>query len=117
MNCGDILLVHFPFTNGSAAKLRPVLVVSEDRFNQGDDIVVLPISSQPDPGDPFSYYIDTSLPKFRSTNLRMSSSVKWTKPLTIDKRTATRRLGTLHPDCLEEIRSRLRSLFSPTTTA
>ena len=41
MNQGDICLVTFPFTDGTGAKLRPVLVVSTDAFNDGADIVVV----------------------------------------------------------------------------
>jgi hypothetical protein len=40
MICGDILLARYPFTDGSASKLRPVLVVSSDQYNVGDDLVV-----------------------------------------------------------------------------
>jgi mRNA interferase MazF len=112
MKCGDILLAQYPFTDGSASKLRPVLIVSSDQFNAGHDLVVLPISSQPDPSDKFSYYIDLSLPQFAGTGLRYSSAVKWTKPLAISIAVIKRRLGRLDAKCLEEVRARLRQVFS-----
>ncbi len=112
MKCGEILLARYPFTDGSAVKLRPVLVVSSDKFNAGNDVVVLPISSQPDSSDRFSYYIDLSLPQFAGTGLRHSSAVKWTKPLAISSAVIQRRLGRLDSKCLEEVRAKLRSVFS-----
>lgn len=112
MKCGELVLVYFPFTDGSSAKLRPVLVVSSDEFNRGADIVVLPLSSRPDPSDPRSYYVDMSLPRFRSAGLRLSSSIKWSKPLTIDQNVVSRRLGYLETSALQEVQEKLCSVFS-----
>ncbi|MGH7140531.1 MAG: type II toxin-antitoxin system PemK/MazF family toxin, partial [Pirellulales bacterium] len=58
MRLGEIWLVNFPFTDGSSTKLRPVLLVSADKFNVDGDAVVLPISSQVFAGDPFAYQLD-----------------------------------------------------------
>ena len=33
MKIGEIWLVNFPFTDGSSTKLRPVLLVSADKFH------------------------------------------------------------------------------------
>ncbi|MFH0983509.1 MAG: type II toxin-antitoxin system PemK/MazF family toxin, partial [Planctomycetota bacterium] len=41
MKCGSVCLTQFPFTNGTSAKMRPVLVVSKDEFNAGEDVVVV----------------------------------------------------------------------------
>lgn len=44
---GDILLVHFPFTDASATKKRPAVVVSSARYNaQRSDLVLMAITSQ-----------------------------------------------------------------------
>ena len=45
---GDIVLVPFPFTDLSATKKRPALVVSPDKFNEhAQDVVLVAITSQP----------------------------------------------------------------------
>ncbi len=115
MKCADICLIQYPFTDGTAAKLRPVLVISSDGFNAGEDVVVLPISSSVDSADKFSIAIQQESPYFNQSGLRYASSVKCTKPLTIAKRLLSRRLGNLAPELLVNVRTILAQLFSITT--
>jgi mRNA-degrading endonuclease toxin of MazEF toxin-antitoxin module len=107
MRLGEIWLVNFPFTDGSTTKLRPVLLVSSDKFNVGGDVVVVPISSQVYAGDPFVYLLDPAMPAFRLTGLKTASSVKWTKPVTLATKVFQRRLGDLSGKPLDEIRDLL----------
>lgn len=111
MKCGDVHLVDYPFTDVTGSKVRPVLVVSIDKFNRGEDAVVVPISSAPDPSDQYSLYISSTDPFFRATGLRQSSSVKWTKPITISRRVVQRRLGHLANQPLAEVQSKIQTLF------
>ncbi len=99
MNSGEIYLARFPFTDGTAAKLRPVLVISNRRYNNAD-VVVLPISSRPDPNDEFAVFIGN--PHFSQAGLRQESSIKWTKPMTIASSVFQRRLGTLPKTLFDE---------------
>ncbi|MGB4117386.1 MAG: type II toxin-antitoxin system PemK/MazF family toxin [Polaromonas sp.] len=44
---GDVVLVPFPFTSGSAAKQRPAVIVSNQAYAQArPDVVLLAITSQ-----------------------------------------------------------------------
>ncbi|MCH8806644.1 MAG: type II toxin-antitoxin system PemK/MazF family toxin [Planctomycetes bacterium] len=111
MTCGDVLLVNYPFTDASGAKIRPVLIVSIDDFNHGEDLVLVPISSAADLDDPHVYAIRDSDTGFAETGLKCSSAVKWTKPLTISRRVVLRRLGVMPGERLSEIQTRVRGLF------
>ncbi len=111
MKCGCTCLVEYPFTDGTGAKVRPVLVVSRDDFNKGADVVVVPISSRPNKSDPYSVYIDESDSTFSKTGLRCSSAVKWGKPFTIDKSLLMRRLGAINSHQFAEVISLLLRLF------
>lgn len=111
MKCGDVHLVDYPFTDVTGSKVRPVLVVSNNEFNRGEDAVVVPISSVPDPNDQSSFYISSTDSSFKATGLRQSSSVKWTKPLTISRRVVQRRLGHLANRLLSEVQSKIQTLF------
>ncbi len=44
---GDVVLVPFPFTDQSAVKRRPAVVVSSERYNrERADLVIMAITSQ-----------------------------------------------------------------------
>lgn len=112
MNCGDIVLVHYPFTDVSGSKLRPAIVVSADVFNQGDDLVLVPISSVPAPDDPHAMLVEDADPVFPRTGLKRSSTIKWTKPVTLSKTILERRLGCLSEPHLSSLRTKIQSIFS-----
>jgi hypothetical protein len=82
MTCGSIMLVRYPFTDDSDAKLRPALIVSGDNFNDGEDRIVLPISSSPKSDGQYAVAIRAAHPDFKRTGLRTESFIKWTKPFT-----------------------------------
>src|ERR1700721_4203899 len=100
MKRGEICLALIVFTDGFGEKLRPALVISSDRFNLGDDVVILPISSAPKPNDPLGTFVDTKHPEFAKTGLKQSSSIKWSKPTNIAKKVIKRKLGILPNDLL-----------------
>ncbi len=112
MKCGEIILLEYPFTDDSGSKRRPALVVSADHFNAGEDVIVAPISSRPFEDDPFAFPVKGSAKYFKETGLRQTSSVKWTKPITICVSLALRRLGRLPSAPLGEILGKMRSLFT-----
>ena len=109
--CGDILLATYPHTDQIGSKVRPVLVVSSNAFNQGEDVVLVPISSVPDPSHPHALFLDQNDPEFSLTGLRCSSSVKWTKPYTASARIIMRRLGRLAPGSLSSVRASIVTMF------
>ena len=46
---GDIVLVPFPFTDFTALKQRPAVVISSDKFNASrDDVILIALTSQID---------------------------------------------------------------------
>ena len=110
---GETLLAIYPFTDHSSQKLRPILVVSRKEFNQGTDFVSVPLSSQVRSSDRFAIVLRDSEPWFAQTGLRLSSAVKWTKPMTLTAVVVQRRLGKLPDDVFAEIARKVQSLFAP----
>jgi len=48
-NKGDIVLVPFPFSDQTATKKRPAVIISSDRYNNtSSDIVIMAITSKTD---------------------------------------------------------------------
>ena len=86
---GDVVLVHFPFTDLSSTNKRPALVLSPAAYAaKHGDVVVLALTSQPQP--------DSSLllRNWRNAGLPMPT---WLKPVigTLSSRLVVRRLGRL----------------------
>jgi len=47
---GDIVLVPFPFTDQSATKRRPAVIVSSDRYHrERPDLIIMAVTSQARP--------------------------------------------------------------------
>lgn len=113
MKCGDVLLLDYPFTDQSGSKLRPALVVSSDAYNKGEDFVIVPISSKRRSNDANVVEIREGDGAFQQTGLRWTSFIKWTKPLTVSGRVASRRLGHVSPESLADIQSRIQDIFRP----
>ncbi|MCU0223387.1 MAG: type II toxin-antitoxin system PemK/MazF family toxin [Acidobacteria bacterium] len=89
---GDVILVPVPFTDTSAVKQRPAVVVSGRRYNrERPDLIVMPVTSNVAPPRRFG---DFPLERWRSSGLLKPSLVK---PVlaTIASRAVRRRLGAL----------------------
>ena len=46
-NQGDIVVVKFPFTDGSEFKKRPALIISNSTVNKTEDYLLVQITSKP----------------------------------------------------------------------
>lgn len=103
---GDIVLVHFPFTDLSSSKKRPALVLSPSRFTarQGD-VVVLAMTSQPQSDNKLrlSHWRSAGLPK-----------PTWLKPVigTLAVTLIHRRLGRLHAADRPRVRLAVRQAIA-----
>jgi mRNA interferase MazF len=109
---GRILLVNYPFTDRTTGKLRPVLVVSSAGFNNGEDVVVVPLSSRIAADDRFGFPIQPTDPYFPQTQLQRPSTVKWTKPMTISSAVVVKQLGHIPWEVLGKVQGLIKSLFS-----
>ena len=104
----DIILVPFPFTDLTAAKKRPALIVSPDDYNRsGRDVVITMLTSNVDAssrrGDHrIRFWKQSGLPK--ASLLRM-------KFATIDQEIIVKRIGRLVEEERESVRDTLREFF------
>lgn len=91
ISAGDVLLARFPYTDLSADKRRPVVVVSAD--NDGEDIIVCAITSKPYNG-PYDVPVEQS----ETTGLKVSSRVQFDKIATLAKTVIAGRIGSMPPE-------------------
>ena len=107
---GAVVLIPFPFTDLSASKVRPAVIVS--KHNEGDDVVVAFISSQKPPRlHRFDVLIADDGHGFASTGLKTTSVIKAAKLATLDKKIILGELGALNPKNINVVCKKLGLLF------
>jgi mRNA interferase MazF len=107
-NFGDIVLVPFPFTDQTAAKRRPAIVVSSDAYHRDRrDVILMAVTSQARPGLGFG---ESAVESWKDAGLLKPSVVK---PIlaTVDRVLILRKLGTLHDDDREAVRRALAAIL------
>lgn len=94
---GGVVLVAFPFTDLSAVKVRPALVLSGPDFHRRHrDAILAAISSVvPSRPAPTSVLIATADAEFRATGLRVDSLVHCGKLVTIEGKLVLKYLGRI----------------------
>lgn len=109
INRGDIVLVTFPFTDLSAEKVRPVVVISVK--NDVDVSVAFISSIIPEETAKVDFVLSEFHPDFSMTGLKKSSVFKMKKVLTIERAKILRRLGKISPSIQKEIDIKFKLAF------
>jgi mRNA interferase MazF len=108
---GQVVVVSVPFSDQTGSKLRPALIVSDERFHRAlPDVVVCPVSSQP------RYYRrpgpgDCPLRRWQAVGLRHPSTVRISNIVSIEKSLIDRVLGTVRDGDLATVVGGLREAF------
>ena len=107
---GSIVLVRYPFTDLTAAKVRPAVIVTPDSLIlRLDDVLCLFISSSvPMKLLPTDFVLDLNHSSFPRTGLRLRSVFRTHKLALLHKNLVLRVLGELGSELLSEIDSRLQ---------
>lgn len=112
MKLGDIVLIKFPFTDLSASKVRPALVISSEEYNEREkDIIFMLITSNTSRIAVEDFLLEVDHPEYKLTGLKKSSVFKISKTHTLDKNIAVRKLGYIGIKITSEIKSRLKKLL------
>ncbi len=105
---GRIVLVHFPFTDLTATKLRPALVIYESEH----DIVLAFISSKVPACLSVS---DVPLTKqqegFQASGLKVDSVIRLDKITTVVRKLVVAELGELDAGLKNDVNEKLKMLF------
>ena len=105
---GDILLVPIPLTDLSSQKRRPVIVVSNDAYNQMTaDLVVVAMTSNPVETD-YSFTITSA--DLEKGTLNHPGKVRVDKIYAISKSIVVKTFGRVNGKVMERIRSELQNL-------
>ena len=105
---GKIILIPVPYTDLTAAKLRPALVI----FEGSRYLIVAAITSKMINVIPeLDIFIGSEDPEFYKTGLKVSSVLKLTKVSTVRKDLAEGELGKIDGDMRDEVNQRMKRIF------
>lgn len=104
----DVVVVPFPFTDRTATKRRPALVLSSERFNSGIDHSVMAMVTT---ASHSIWPLDIDIANLGDAGLKTPSIIRM-KLFTIDHRLIQRHIGHLSLQDQESIESTLKSLLS-----
>ena len=108
---GDVVLIPFPFTDLTAVKQRPAVVLSSSRFNhKREDVIVAAITSHVPQKLPVDEYRFSSREQ-QLAGLPQSSLVKLGKIVTIDQKLIRKRLGRILPNTRKRLIVILVNIF------
>jgi mRNA interferase MazF len=108
---GDIVLVDYPYTSSSEAKVRPVLVIQNDRDNQRlKNTIVAQITSQTQRSlEATQLLIKLATDEGQESGLRQNSVINCVNLLTISKDKILRKLGHLPNSTLQKVNDCLKT--------
>jgi mRNA interferase MazF len=107
---GDILLIPFPYSDLTATKQRPVLVLSNSNYNiSHQDIVVAAITSNATSRD---YLISITSDDLDEGQLRVESGIRADKLYTFSNRIVNKKFGHLKPERFSEVKQQLDHLLN-----
>ncbi len=107
-NKGDVILVPFPFSDQTAIKKRPAVIVSSDTFNNiSQDIIIMAITGQTGSHIGVGEFL---IEDWQGAGLLKPPAVK-SAISTIDQRLVVRILGKLSSKDLSTLQKALRELF------
>ena len=108
---GDVALVDYPYAAGGGAKVRPVLVIQNDRDNQRlRNTIVAQITSVTRRAlEPTQLLIEIATPAGQQSGLRQDAVVNCVNLLTLDKGKVLRKLGSLPDALMQQVNNCLKA--------
>ena len=103
---GDVVVVPFPFSDFSALKKRPAIIVA---ILQGDDVICCQITSE---ARFDSYSINLNNNDFKNGSLQVASRIRPNRIFTVDKSIISYKAGTLKEKKIKEIEAVLVEIFN-----
>ncbi len=106
----DIVLLPFPFSNLKQSKVRPVIILSNDKHNKkSNDIVVMPVTSNL---QQTNYDILITNDNLDKGNLITDSRIKVDKIFSVEKKLIKMKIGKIDKQTFSKITTLLSSLVN-----
>jgi mRNA interferase MazF len=111
---GDVVIVEFPYSDGTRGKNRPALVIQNDRDNRrlANTIVAMISGNVAHADEPTQVFVDPKSDGGRLTGLHGPSVVKCCNLFTIRQRDVTKTIGSFSEPLLVEVNRALLAALS-----
>ena len=101
---GEVVLVDYPYSDGTGSKVRPALVVQNDNLNlRITDTIVAAISRSQHRASATQILVDIGTPDGVQSGLRQDSMIQCENLLTIDQRQIIATIGSLTSPLMQQI--------------
>jgi len=105
----DLLLVPFPFSDQSGRKVRPIIVISNNNFNENsEDILIVGVTSNVNKGE---YNLKLENKDLEDGKLITNCTIKVENILKLDKNLIIKRIGKIKSEKLIEINKVINKLI------
>lgn len=105
----DLLLVPFPFSDQSGRKVRPVIVISNNEFNDySDDVIVIGVTSNISKN---KYTISLTNLDMEEGKLFTNCCIKIENLLRLDKELIIKKIGKIKKEVLKNIINKLNTII------
>jgi mRNA interferase MazF len=111
MTRGKVVLVPFPFDDLSSTKVRPAVCLTEPIGEHRHVVLAFVTSRVAEDRLETDLVLTPDVSGFASTGLRVASTVRLHRLMTVGPALLSRELGCLTPDLLGAVETRLRALF------
>ncbi|MFQ5611160.1 MAG: type II toxin-antitoxin system PemK/MazF family toxin [Anaerolineae bacterium] len=108
---GKIVLVPFPFDDLSATKVRPAVCLTNPVGAYGHIVLAFITSRIPSRLLATDLVLDVGQPDFAKTGLKVASTLRLHRLMTVSSSMILRELGELSPTTLAEVTDKLAILF------
>jgi mRNA interferase MazF len=108
---GDVVIVDFPFPDMGQSKIRPALVVQNDRDNQRlrKTVIAMITSNLRRRNDPSHLYVDPNTPDGTSSGLSFPSLVSCNNLFTITQNSIQQVIGHLSDTLKQQLANRMKA--------
>jgi mRNA interferase MazF len=105
MNRGDVVILDHPYSDGSGSKVRPALVVQNDRDDRRltNTIVALITGNTSRAGEPTHLLIDVTTAEGSQSGLNRTSAVVCTNLFTVSQTRVRKIIGSLPASLMTKV--------------
>ncbi|MFA7685354.1 MAG: type II toxin-antitoxin system PemK/MazF family toxin [Candidatus Gracilibacteria bacterium] len=107
MNQGDIVIADYPFSSLKQSKIRPAIVVSNGKFNTGEDLILVPVTTV---GEGL-HRSKISTDDLEEGYLTRESYIHYSNLFTMEKRLIMQKVASLKTPALSQLIADVRANF------